>query len=112
MSYSFSISGAKEFQKLLIPDKKIDAVKQVVRVNTAQMARNASKFVPVDTGTLARSGKTAILDGGMTGEYSFNTDYSAYVEYGTRFMYGRFYLKRAFDQQTEKFYNDVERALN
>lgn len=112
MSYSFSVSGAKEFQKLLNTEDKINKVKDVVRVNTAQLARNASKFVPVDTGTLARSGKVAILDGGMTGEYSFNTNYSAYVEYGTRFMYGRFYLKRAFDLQTEKFYNDIKGALN
>ena len=112
MGYSFSISGTNEFKKLLVPDNKIEEVKQVVRVNTAQMARNASKFVPVDTGTLARSGKVTMLDGDMTGEYSFNTDYSAYVEYGTRFMYGRFYLKRAFDLQTEKFYNDVKGAIN
>ena len=111
MSYSFSVSGAKEFQKLLNTEDKINKVKDVVRVNTAQLARNASKFVPVDTGTLARSGKSDILDGGMTGEYSFNTNYSAYVEYGTRFMYGRFYLKRAFDLQTEKFYNDVKGAI-
>lgn len=112
MGYSFSVSGVKEFQKLLNTEDKINKVKDVVRVNTAQLARNASKFVPVDTGTLARSGNSAILDGGMTGEYSFNTNYSAYVEYGTRFMYGRFYLKRAFDLQTEKFYNDIKGALN
>lgn len=112
MAYSFSVSGIKEFQKLLNTEDKINKVKDVVRVNTAQLARNASKFVPVDTGTLARSGKSTILDGGMTGEYSFNTNYSAYVEYGTRFMYGRFYLKRAFDLQTEKFYNDIKGALN
>ena len=111
MGYSFSVSGTNEFKKLLVPDNKIEEVKKVVRVNTAQMARNASKFVPVDTGTLARSGKATILDGGMTGEYSFSTNYSAFVEYGTRFMYGRFYLKRAFDLQTEKFYNDVKGAI-
>lgn len=112
MGYSFSVSGVKEFQKLLNTEEKINKVKDVVRVNTAQLARNASEFVPVDTGTLARSGKSAILDSGMTGEYSFSTNYSAYVEYGTRFMYGRFYLKRAFDLQTEKFYNDIKGALN
>lgn len=112
MSYSFSVSGVKEFQKLLDTEDKINKVKDVVRVNTAQLAINASKFVPVDTGALKRSGRSAISDSGFTGEYSFNTHYSAYVEYGTRFMYGRFYLRRAFDQQTEKFYNDVKGALN
>ena len=50
MSYSFSVSGVKEFQKLLNTEDKINKVKDVVRVNTAQLARNASKFVPVDTG--------------------------------------------------------------
>ena len=112
MSYFFSVSGVKEFQKLLNTEDKINKVKDAVRVNTAQLARNASKFVPVDTGALKRSGRSAISDSGFTGEYSFNTHYSAYVEYGTRFMYGRFYLRRAFDQQTEKFYNDVKGALN
>lgn len=112
MSYFFSVSGVKEFQKLLNTEDKINKVKDVVRVNTAQLARNASKFVPVDTGALKRSGRSAISDSGFTGEYSFKTHYSAYVEYGTRFMYGRFYLRRAFDQQTGKFYNDVKGALN
>ena len=86
MSYFFSVSGVKEFQKLLNTEDKINKVKDVVRVNTAQLARNASKFVPVDTGALKRSGRSAISDSGFTGEYSFNTHYSAYVEYGTRFM--------------------------
>lgn len=112
MSYSFSMSGDKELQKLLASGENIDKVKKAVRINTAEMARNASKFVPVDTGALKMSGRSAISDSGFTGEYSFNTHYSAYVEYGTRFMYGRFYLRRAFDQQTEKFYNDVKGALN
>lgn len=40
-----------------------------------------------------------------------SVDYAPYVELGTRYMLGRFYLKKAFDVQSVKFERDMKRLV-
>ena len=45
---------------------------------------------------------------GMTGEGEAMADYSAYVEYGTRYMYGRFYMKKGHTAAAKRFLDNME----
>jgi len=86
-----------------------DAVARIVAQNGAELQQRAQRKAPVDTGTLRRSIRLDIQDGGMTAEVSANTDYAAYVEYGTRFAAAQPYLRPALSKQAEIFRHDLER---
>lgn len=86
-----------------------DAVARIVAQNGAELQQRAQRKAPVDTGTLRRSIRLDIEDGGMAAEVSANTDYAAYVEYGTRFAAAQPYLRPALSEQAEIFRRDLER---
>lgn len=117
---TLTISGAEGVLAKL--DKLADknAVARIVAQNGAELQQKAqrkaqfkghwegNKFVP-PTGTLRRSIRLDIEDGGMTAEVSANTEYAAYVEYGTRFMAAQPFLRPALAEQAEQFKSDLER---
>lgn len=105
MSYEFD--GLDALERKLEEMKSLEAVKQCVAKNTKNMGSLAQTTVPVRTGNLKNSMTTQVSD--FEGEISFDgCNYAKYVEYGTRKMYGRFYLKKAFDMTKERFKNDME----
>ena len=105
MSYEFD--GLDALERKLEEMKSLEAVKQCVAKNTKNMGALAQTTVPVRTGNLKNSMTTQLSD--FQGEISFDgCNYAKYVEYGTRKMYGRFYLKKAFDMTKEQFKNDME----
>lgn len=59
-------------------------------------------------GDTASETNTTITDGGMTAEVGPTTDYSTYVEYGTRFMQAEPAVRPAFDEQVPIFKRDME----
>lgn len=72
------------------------------------MANKIAKETPVESGYLKRSEINFIRDNGMTGEVEAVADYSAYVEYGTRYMYGRFYMKKGHAAAAKRFLDNME----
>ncbi len=108
MTYRVNISGLDDLIGAIGEAKKLDDVKAIVKNDTAYMANQIAEVTPVDTGHLKRSELTSIKDKGMTGEVEAVADYSAYVEYGTRYMYGRFYMKKGHAAAVKKFLNDME----
>lgn len=106
---TLTISGAESVLAKL--DKLADknAVARIVAQNGAELQQKAQRKSPVDTGTLRRSIRLDIEDGGMTAEVSANTEYAAYVEYGTRFMAAQPFLRPALAEQAEQFKSDLER---
>ncbi len=86
-------------------------VKKVVRMNGTEMNKKAQRNAPVDTGTLKRSIKLEIKDGGLTAESEPHTEYASYVEYGTRFMNAKPYMKPAFEEQKEQFKKDMKKLV-
>ena len=88
--------------------KKLDDVKEVVKNDTAYMANQIAEETPVRSGYLKRSETPSIKDDGMTGEVEAMADYSAYVEYGTRYMYGRFYMKKGHTAAAKRFLDNME----
>lgn len=119
-SVTIEVRGADSVVEKLRKIGDINGVKKIVQMNGAELQQKAQrkaqfkghwegdKFVP-PTGTLRRSIRLDIEDQGMTAVVSANTDYAAYVEYGTRFMAAQPYLRPALQEQAETFKNDLER---
>lgn len=106
---SIKITGIDELQMKLKKNVQMSDVKKVVRKNGSDMQKKAQKNAPVDTGTLQRSITLEIRDSGKTAEVEPTVDYGAYVELGTRFMTAQPYLKPAFNEQKEKFKQDMRK---
>lgn len=93
----------------------MDAVKRVVQKNGDQLNKRAKEntedaFVKgYSRGDTARSINAEIRDGGMTAVVEPHTDYAAYVEFGTRKMTAKPYLKPAWEVQKEQFKRDMRR---
>lgn len=66
------------------------AVSEAVAAGAEVVADNARSVCPVDTGALRDS--IAVTQSGTNAEISANTDYAAYVEFGTSKMAAQPYL--------------------
>ena len=86
-------------------------VQNAVRVNTTEMHRKATRYVLVDTGHLKRSITVDFTDGGLTGRVYTDVEYAMYVEYSTRYMAGKPFMRPAFYEQRVKFMQDMSRLL-
>lgn len=106
---SIKVTGIDELQMKLKKNVQMSDVKKVVRKNGSDMQKKAQKNAPIDTGTLQRSISLEIRDSGKTAEVEPTVDYGAYVELGTRFMTAQPYLKPAFNEQKEKFKQDMRK---
>lgn len=106
---SIKITGIDKLQMKLKKNVQMSDVKKVVRKNGSELQKKAQKNAPVDTGTLQRSITLEIRDSEKTAEVEPTVDYGAYVELGTRFMTAQPYLKPAFNEQKEKFKQDMRK---
>ncbi len=107
----FKMEGIKDIQKALKKNATLEDVKKVVKVNTAELTKNAQKDAPVDTGALRRSITMKTSNGGLTGEVVPAVNYAPYVEYGTRFQQAQPYIRPNFNVQKEKFKNAMGRLM-
>ena len=116
------VIGFDKLEAKLTKNMDLSAVRTVVRKNGSEMQKKAQKNAPVGTpqstgipgyvgGTLKRSIGLDITDGGMTAEVEPLAEYAAYVEYGTRYMNAQPYLKPAFNEQKEKFKQDMRKLV-
>ena len=120
------IVGVEKLQKKLRKNVDMDEVKHMVRKHGSQLEANAKRkaefkghyewskekggevFVK-PSGNLKNSIRTEIRNGGMTAEVEPTAEYAAYVELGTRYMKAQPYLKPAFEEQKDKFKNDMKK---
>lgn len=102
-------TGINELSQALYEKTNLEAVKMIVQKNGAQLQQKAQRNTPVDTGNLRRSEQLEIENGGMTARVAATANYAPYVEFGTRFMDGRHYMKAAFDAQAPIFKSDLDR---
>lgn len=114
--------GVHELQKKLKDNITLDDVKKVVRYHGGKLQQRAQeeadfrghyegkRFVP-PTGALKGSIGLEITSNGMTAEVQPAKEYGPYVELGTRFMEAQPYLKPAWNEQKEKFINDMEKLV-
>lgn len=109
------IDGLKQLEKALKDNVTMDDVKRVVKTNGSQLQRlmqqNADFTRGYATGTTKRSIGLEIVDGGFTAEVEPQTEYSPYLEYGTRFMTAQPFVRPAYNEQKQKFKSDMDKLV-
>lgn len=109
------VDGLKELQKALKEKVTLDDVKRVVSHNGQQlqnkMQANADFKKGYQTGTTKRSIGLEIQDSGFTAEVGPTTEYSPYLEYGTRYMEAQPFVRPAYEEQKQKFKSDMQKLV-
>lgn len=110
---NIKIEGLEELQAKLKKNVQMDDVKTVVRHNgqemTQKMINKADFKRGYATGQTKRSITLDIENGGFDATVGPETEYSPYLEYGTRFMEAQKFVSPAFNEQKEKFKNDMRK---
>ncbi len=109
------IEGLDKLQKALKDNVTMDDVKTVVKTNGSQLQRRMQSKADFkkgyQTGQTKRSIGLEITDQGFAAEVEPTTDYSPYLEYGTRFMEAQPFVNPAYEDQAEKFKRDMQRLV-
>ena len=107
------IEGIEKLQAKLKKNVQMDDVKRVVKTNGAQlknkMVRNANFVKEYQTGTTKRHIFRNTKDSGLTVEVGPTTEYSPYIEFGTRFMGAQPFVRPALDEQKKVFVKDFKK---
>ena len=109
------VKGLDKLQKALKDNVNLDDVKTVVAKNGSALQRKMQKNADFDkgyqTGTTKRSIGLEIKDSGYTAEVGPETEYSPYLEYGTRFMDAQPFVRPAYEEQIAKFKSDMQKLV-
>ena len=112
---SIRITGLDKLEKQLKENVTLNDVKRVVKRNGSQlqkkMERKADFTKGYQSGTTKRSIGGEIVDGGFTANVGTETEYSPYLEYGTRFMEAQPFVKPALDEQEKQFKSDLQELV-
>jgi HK97 gp10 family phage protein len=92
-----------------LSDEIADRVEAVVRKSGHMVEAYAKQVVPVDTGTLKNSIMTEFPDR-FTTEIAPHTEYAIYVEYGTRSMAARPYMRPAAERVRPIFLQAMDKV--
>ena len=109
------IEGMDKLVKGLEKRTKLDPVKRIVRHYgselQSEMQSKADFAKGYQTGETKRSIMLEIKDGGLTAEVGPTTDYSPYLEYGTRFMAAQPFVKPAEERIAPMFEKDIKTLI-
>lgn len=109
------IDGLKELEKKLKANATMDDVKRAVRHHGSElrqrMQAKADFKKGYQTGTTKRSIGLEIKDAGMAAEVAPETEYSPYLEYGTRFMEAQPFVRPALEEQAAEFKSDMQKLV-
>lgn len=109
------IKGLDKLQKSLKENVTLDDVKKVVKHNGSQlqqkMQTNADFVKGYQTGQTKRSIGLELQDGGFTASVGPETEYSPYLEYGTRYMEAQPFVRPSLEEQEKKFKSDLEKLM-
>ena len=116
------IKGLDKLEKSLKENATMSDVKKVVKHHGSQLQRvmqanadfkghyEGKNFVS-PTGATKRSIGLEITNGGFNAEVAPETEYSPYLEYGTRFMDAQPFVKPSYYAQKEKFKRDLNKLV-
>lgn len=111
---NIEIKGDKALLKALQTSANKQAHKAIVKDFGSQLQKGAKRKAVFahgySTGATARSISLEIIDGGMTAKVKAGTDYSGYLEKGTRYMEAQPFMKPALEQIEPKFIAELRRA--
>ena len=109
--------GLGELEAKLKSNCNLHDVKRVVQfhgdtLNKKMKRKTTEAFTKgYSTGDTAGSINTEIRDDGMTVAVGPTTDYSPYVEYGTRFMQAEPFVRPTWEEQKELFKKDLNKLM-
>lgn len=107
--------GLDQLQIELKNRTDMDKIREVVKKNGAKlqstMMRKANFVKGYQTGTTKRSIELDIQDNGMTAKVAPGTEYSPYLEYGTRYMQPQPFVGPAFNEVKGQFKADLEKLV-
>ena len=107
--------GLEDLQKKLRENASMNLVKKTVQQNGQELRskiQEKAEFTKgYQTGQTKRSVNLEIKDGGFTAESGPTTEYSPYVEYGTRFMEAQPFVRPALEEQASKFKRDMQKLV-
>lgn len=112
-----TLEGDLQLRVKLTKCKSMTAVKTVVHkhgdaLNVGMKRATTSAFTKgYSHGATARSINTDLVDDGMTAVVGATTEYSRYVEYGTRKMAAEPFVRPAFDAEAPKFVSDLKKLV-
>lgn len=111
---SVIFSGDKELLNALEKMARTEVYKEVVKKNGAALQRTAQRKAVFkkgySTGATKRSIKLDLASNGLRAVVKANTDYSGYLEVGTRKMEAQPFMQPAFNEIQPKFIDDLRRA--
>ena len=109
------IDGLDKLEKKLKANVTLNDVKRVVRQNGAELQKKMQSKADFtkgyQTGTTKRSIGLEIKDDGLTAESAPETEYSPYLEYGTRFMEAQPFVRPALEEQAQQFKSDMQKLV-
>jgi len=109
------VEGLDKLQKALKDNVTMEDVKRVVRQNGSElhhkMQDKADFTKGYATGATKRSIGLEIIDSGFTAEVEPKTEYSPYLEYGTRFMEAQPFVNPALEEQKAQFKKDMQKLV-
>lgn len=110
-----TIEGLDKLEKCLKKNVTLNDVKRVVRHHGSELQKRmqgeADFTKGYQTGTTKRSIGVEMLNGGFAAKVGPETEYSPYLEYGTRFMDAQPFVKPAFDVQKDMFKKDLNKIV-
>lgn len=108
-------NGMDDIVNQIRTNAELELAKKIVKVNSAELDQTMKAravFVKgYSTGQTRRTIETEITDGGLTTTTRPTTEYSPYLEYGTRHMEAQPFVKPAFNRQKELFKRDMDRLV-
>jgi HK97 gp10 family phage protein len=87
------------------------AVVDQVKTSTLDVEARAKQVVAVDTGTLRRSIHSVFENGGLKGICGPSVSYAPFIEFGTRHMAARPYMRPAAALVLPRFADELKRIL-
>lgn len=112
---SIKITGVKELQKQLKKNVTLDDVKKVIKQNGSELQdkmQDKAEFTKgYQTGETKRHIFLEMSNGGLTATVEPTTEYSPYLEFGTRFMDAQPFVRPAFEEQLTQFKSDMQKLV-
>lgn len=114
---ALKVEGIEPLIGTLKENVTLNDVKRIVQKNGADLTRQMkaqTKLAYVkgySTGDTAGSINMKITNGGLTAEVATATNYSPYVEWGTRFMSPEPIVQPSLDVIAPKFFSDMKRVM-
>ncbi len=113
---SVTFNGDKELANALNKMARTGVYKEIIKKNGAALQKTAQRKAVFknkkgySTGATRRSITLDLANNGLSAVIKANTDYSGYLEFGTRKMEAQPFMQPALNEIQPKFIDDLRRA--